>query len=446
MQSPYPDSVLAQRQLIPEIYGKVDFSLVPERFTAEPDAESAIRREYRARRGALLADSATVKLIRDYTMMGDKVADAYAALIPQYGFRTLVSLLEAACDKGLDALSSPPVELVTFIRSMEEKPAWLDMSLVEEGAFEERNAFVNLGPYTIRGAFIATFMNKYSALPMAMTGALSGELSAKRVFETATFFGATILPGALDRYGEGFKAAAKVRLMHSMVRFHALRSERWDVATYGIPIPQVDQMPAGLISIYLLSMKVLGEGRKTFSASERARLELSRYRCFLLGLPEELLGETPEDIVRLMMTRNATLRAGFDDATCGELVRATMAADLRRNPSQWGAVSNRLEQGFSKYFFVKNFCDDDFARARRIGVTLSPGDWLAVVLTALLIFGKLRLYRLALEIPPLRAVAGRSLLRRLRLLLSRWGRAEFVTDASSYREPADPAPRVSSQE
>ncbi|MEZ5165489.1 MAG: hypothetical protein R2695_02995 [Acidimicrobiales bacterium] len=31
--------------------------------------------------------------------------------------------------------------------------------------------------------------------------------------------------------------------MHSMVRFHLMSSGKWDVATYGIPIPQVDQMP-----------------------------------------------------------------------------------------------------------------------------------------------------------------------------------------------------------
>ena len=72
---------------------------------------------------------------------------------------------------------------------------------------------------------------------MTMTGTLSDEAAAKRVFETASFFTATTLPGALDRHGKGFEAAAKVRLMHSMVRFHLLNSGKWDVGTYGIPIP-----------------------------------------------------------------------------------------------------------------------------------------------------------------------------------------------------------------
>jgi hypothetical protein len=61
---------------------------------------------------------------------------------------------------------------------------------------------------------------------------------------------------------------------------------------------------------------------------ERARVELARYRCFLLGLPEELLPDTPKGMVDVMMMYDQTLRKGFDDATCGELVRATLAAYL----------------------------------------------------------------------------------------------------------------------
>ena len=43
-------------------------------------------------------------------------------------------------------------------------------------------------------------------------------------------------------------------MMHSMVRFNVLRHKgAWDVPVYGIPIPQVDQMPAGLIDVFLLA-------------------------------------------------------------------------------------------------------------------------------------------------------------------------------------------------
>ncbi|MFX8246818.1 hypothetical protein ABTL56_20070, partial [Acinetobacter baumannii] len=76
--------------------------------------------------------------------------------------------------------------------------------------------------------------------------------AGRRIKETAVFFATSTLPGALRRFGPGFKAAAMVRLMHAMVRFNVLARGRWDQSVYGIPIPQVDQMPAGLISDFFL--------------------------------------------------------------------------------------------------------------------------------------------------------------------------------------------------
>ena len=133
--------------------------------------------------------------------------------MPRYGFRPLVDMLVTACEKGIGAVPDAPPELGALIAEMERTPDWLNMTLVEQGAREERNSAANLAPFAIRGAFIATFLNKYSALPMALTGTLSHATAARRVKETATFFTTTILPGALERYGSGFQAAAMVRLM-----------------------------------------------------------------------------------------------------------------------------------------------------------------------------------------------------------------------------------------
>ncbi len=236
---------------------------------------------------ALLADEDRVARIKAYTMLGDTVADAYAALMPQYGFRRLVAMLDEACGRGVDNVSAAPDELVRFIRAMERLPAWLDMKLIEEGARVERNAYAHRAPYVIRGGLLATFMNKYSALPMALTGTLSNGTAARRINETATFFTTTVMPGALDRHGAGFKAAAKVRLMHSMVRFNALRrGDHWDIGTYGIPIPQVDQMPAGMISMFLLAQKGTAQGPHRFYA---ARAGAGRTRTLPL-FPARLAG------------------------------------------------------------------------------------------------------------------------------------------------------------
>src|SRR5580658_1677690 len=349
-----PALLATEAAQIPSMYGRMDFSITPERFTVEPDAVSELDPEVLQRRAELLANEELVARIKAYTMHGDPVADAYAALIPKYGFHRLATMLEEACDRGLEGIPSAPPELVEFIRAMETFPAWLDAKLIEQGARIERNAYAHRAPFVMRGALIGTFMNKYSALPMVLTGALSNKTAARRAKETATFFTTTVLPGALDRRGAGFKAAAMVRLMHSMVRFNVLtRGDHWDVKTYGIPIPQVDQMPVALLPIFALAQKALRRGRTTFTRAERARVELARCRGFLLGLPRELLADTPQSVVDIMLTRFATLRKGFDE-TCAGLVAATMAADLTPDHSLSSRVHAWMERGLSKLLFINH--------------------------------------------------------------------------------------------
>jgi hypothetical protein len=427
------EQVASQATQIPAMYGRVDFSITPERFTAEPDAKSELAAEFAERRPQLLADREQVARIKAYTMHGDPVADAYAALMPEYGFQRLVTMLEEACERGPENVPCAPPELVRLVREIDRLPGWLDAKLIEQGARIERNAYAHRAPFVIRGGFIATFMNKYAALPMVLTGALSKQSAAHRVNETAIFFTTTVMPGALAPHGAGIKIAAKVRLMHAMVRFNILRhGDRWNVKTYGVPIPQVDQMPAGLVSIFLLAQTALRQGRATFTAEERARAELARYRCFLLGLPKDLLPDTPQGIVDILLTRHATLRKGFDE-NCGALVRATLDADLTSDHSLPGRVHAWLEHAFAKTYFVTNFMHGDKHAAASVGVKLGWADCIGAAAAGLLIACRMTVYAVAARIPVISDVADRSLVRKLTKQLSHYGHAEFTTNANAYR-------------
>lgn len=426
--------VRSQADLLPALYGQIDFDTPPERFADGPEDRTELSEVKGKTRAEYLADTELVARIREYSMLGDITGDAFAALIPQYGFRRLVDMLIEACDKGVEVVEGAPAELVALITEMERIPDWLDMRLVEQGAKAERNSAANISPFAIRGAFIATFLNKYSALPMALTGTLSHATAAKRVKETATFFTTTVLPGALKRFGPGFKAAAMVRLMHSMVRVNVLsRPGMWDSKVYGIPIPQLDQMPAGLIPIYFMSEKVLGQGRTTFTPEERAKVELARYRCYLLGLPEDLLADNPTDIVRIWCTRSATLRYEYDDAICGGLLRATMEAELSKDRSLPGRVFRRLERSFSRVFFVNTFLKGDEAAAAQVGVPLDGRDKALYAATMAAILGQTLGHKIASRLPVIGEVADQMLVSRLRRQLADYGHAEFTTDAAKYR-------------
>ena len=428
--------IAAQAADNPAMYGGVDFTLHPERLLLDGDVAGSELRGYPKAAARLLENTELMERMAAYTLMGDAVADPYAALMPQYGLRRLVDLLVEACDKGVDKVEGAPAELVTFIRSMEATPAWVDMKMVEEGARLHRVSFANVAPWAIRGAFVATFMNKYAALPMALTGTLSNKTAARRIKETATFFGTSVLPGALARFGPGFRAAAMVRLMHSMVRFNVLSGGKWDQQVYGIPIPQVDQMPAGLISDFLISSKVLREGRSDFTPEERAQIELSRYRCFLLGLPEDLLAETPQGIVDAWNARALTLRAGFDEATCGGLLRATLEADLIDTSTPQGHVRARLERSFAKVYFMQNFCNGSEKAAARFGVQIRAIDKLRATAVGVGLMGQMRLYGVAAKTPVVRHLADQRLVGKVRGYLGSLGHAEFTTDAAKYKPAA----------
>lgn len=428
------ERIALQKSALPEMYGNIDFSQSPERYT-ECVEDSSLPESLR-QMPPPPADM--VGRVKAYTMLGDVTADAYAALMGEYGFKRLVEMLTTACDTGLGAVPDAPPELVALIEEMEAKPDWLDMDLVREGARLNRLPMAITSPWMIRGAFLATFLNKYTALPMAITGTLGYSTSARRVNETATFFTVTTLPGALEPHGEGFKAAAMVRLMHSMVRFNILRKVKtWDVSVYGIPVPQVDQMPAGLIDVFLLAYQMLGEGRTEFTAEERARVEFSRYRCYLLGLPEDLLMDTPQGIIDIMNARSASIREGFDDETCGTLVRATLEAYLPPDRKLGHRIFNALEKRLARLVLVKHFLGGDSQIAREIGVPVGPLDYAVAMVLFPYISAKMALYRFALSVPGLRGLADRRLTARIRRLLKRYGHAEFTTDAEAYR-PAVP--------
>jgi hypothetical protein len=192
-------------------------------------------------------------------------------------------------------------------------------------------------------------------------------------------------------------------------------------------------MPAGQISSFLIAFQAIREGRDDFTPGERARIELARYRCFLLGLPKALLGETPQQIARLMLARQATLRGGFDEATCGALVRGTMNTELSHDPSPSGRLDRLLERSFSKAFFITHFLQGDTSRAAAMGVRYSLLDRKLALIAAVRIFAQLRLYRALAEVPALRQIADQRLIGKLRRLLKGYGGADFESDGDAYR-------------
>ena len=147
----YTDSVIQQRDDLPGIYGGVDFTVVPERLDQDATIDDQRFAATRDAVSRVFERPELLETMRNATMTGDRIADAYAALIPEYGFRTLVEMLETACERGVENVENGPPELVDLIAAMENTPDWVDMALVEHGARAERVPMVTATPLAIRG-------------------------------------------------------------------------------------------------------------------------------------------------------------------------------------------------------------------------------------------------------------------------------------------------------
>src|SRR5271156_6134843 len=124
MTTYYPElaqRVRSQRDLQPDLYGDFDFDLRPDRLATEPNVDSALP-PWAADREPILKDDRVTELISTATMLGDVVADPYAALMKTHSVTQLIDMLKRACREGIEAVPEAPPELAAFIAAMEAAP------------------------------------------------------------------------------------------------------------------------------------------------------------------------------------------------------------------------------------------------------------------------------------------------------------------------------------
>ena len=102
--------VLRQADDLPEMYGNLDFTATPERFTTDPAAKSALPPR-RGNRAAYLDDARLVELMRTALYLGDVPADRVAALSRDLSVTELIGLIRRACREGIENVPEAPPEL-----------------------------------------------------------------------------------------------------------------------------------------------------------------------------------------------------------------------------------------------------------------------------------------------------------------------------------------------
>jgi hypothetical protein len=419
-----------QKEIAPEIYNKIDLDFMPERFrtTLDSNPDGMFRWVNPEVPKRFLQDKEEVEIYRQLTLMGDPIADAFAAKFNEIGFANARAMLDKALDQGIDSVPDAPQELIRLIEELHKEPEWIDWPAIER--FHKRMRVVNAvtQEYMMRIAFMMTYMNGYQGLPMIMTGQLTGESAAGRMKETTSTFKMATLPNAMRPGGVAFKSAAKVRVMHAMVRMNLLKhKDKWNFEVYGVPIPQVDQMGAALGFNFMSSLMSV-KTKKPFNRNQKDGIEASRYLASLLGLHDYFLSDQRGEIIKSWSMLGATLRDKVDPRSTA-LNQATLHAYTRTGHSLADKFMHMIDVRNTRFLYTKLVGKE---KATEMGVEAKLLDPLSTVALAAIIGSRLAvLYTIRLFPGGKNWVNNWAIKETLRQL-DMAGEAQYKTDEKQY--------------
>ncbi len=278
---------------------------------------------------------------RQLSVMGDPLADDYAALYKKLGYEKARSLLDAALEHGIDSVPDAPPALKALFAEVDYVPSWVDFQRVERGAAVMRR-YAPLTWLFARLAFAQTYVNGNAGLPLYMSGSLSQSSAAKRLKETERWRLGIQQPHALRRDGDGFKTIVRVRVLHGLIRYHLLKSGQWDVTRSGMPIPQIDMAGAnlGMFKIHTQLLATLGIIITRGELSDV--IHFWRYHGYLIGTVDDLNPKSQADLERIDTLTMLTLRGSLDPRG-RELTQSTLNLKLRSENGKLGELLDYID-------------------------------------------------------------------------------------------------------
>ncbi len=256
-----------------------------------PDLPSRVVRLERARE---TFGTARVDWLMSHMWKVDPLADEVIADFAERGRRGW-QMLDEALRRGIDRVDGAPEPLEALFAELDEVPKWVDWDRIgRAGRLFFRTGApggIVLGAKSLCYGYCSPGGNK----PLTFTGRLEPANVNRRLAETGRFVMATCAPGGLRRFGEGFAATVRVRLMHAQVRRLLTGHPEWQSDRWGLPINQHDMLGTSL----LFSQSFL-EGVRQFGFSVSRReaddyLHLWRYSGHLIGVTPELLPVSEPD-------------------------------------------------------------------------------------------------------------------------------------------------------
>ncbi len=202
---------------------------------------------------------------------------------------------------------------VKFIQQANILPAWADQQLMRRGSA----LFVRHSEMVMNLLGLLSLPYCYTAANGAMVLYLSELITrqtTKRLFDTAIFVWEVMGPDAYEETGSAYTEILKIRIIHAAVRYHTLRSEKWD-HTWGIPINQEDMAGTNLSFSLIVTRGMKKLGIKVSSENEEAFLHVWSVIGYLMGLDEDLIPKDKREADNLdLAIKNREFRASSHGA------------------------------------------------------------------------------------------------------------------------------------
>jgi hypothetical protein len=239
--------------------------------------------------GFYRAKQIDVSLAENYirhTQIGDPDADALIEYIAKLPPEQVEEWIRKGIEIGSSALTDAPEEVRAFFEKAEVVPEWFDPAKVMKGCQAyHRHSTMFLGVF-VAGVLVEGFATLISK-SFCITSRVIDQ-GVRRLKQNNRHIMDMMLPGGLERHGDGWKLSVRIRLIHARIRLLLKQSADWDLAAWGVPISAAHMA----LSTSVFSALLLKRGELVgvkFSPEERESfMMIWRYAGYLMGVPDSI--------------------------------------------------------------------------------------------------------------------------------------------------------------
>ena len=236
---------------------------------------------------ALLIDPDLAKTYIRHTLIGDPDADALINAISDVDYEQQGEIIRAGMNRDEKRLRDAPQAVRVFFEKVGTPPVWFDPQSVYPGC----RGFQAYSDLFLTSFVVDIIVQGFTTLisqSFFTTGRLTDK-GVRRLKQNIRHLLEIMLPGGLERHGEGWKLSVRLRLVHARVRQHLLASEEWDYETHGMPISAANIALASCNFSGMLLRSATRIGARLNDEERDSFMQIWRYTAHLMGVPEALM-------------------------------------------------------------------------------------------------------------------------------------------------------------